>query len=55
MNRDDSRRWLLTFSDYGEAPGENIKSEFMDIRDGKLYMPEAGRKGVSDWPVNPSN
>ena len=39
-------KWLKTFSEYGSAPGQNIKSEFMDIVDGKLYMPEAGNHRV---------
>ena len=44
---DKSYKWLLTFSEYGSAKGQNIKSEFMDIRDGKLYMPEAGNTASS--------
>ena len=43
---DTSYKWMLTFSEYGSEPGQNIKSEFMDIRDGKLYMPEAGNHRV---------
>jgi DNA-binding beta-propeller fold protein YncE len=44
---DKSYKWLLTFSEYGTEKGQNIKSEFMDIRDGKLYMPEAGNHRVN--------
>ncbi len=39
--------WIKTFSDYGEAPGENIKSEFMSIYEGKLFMPEAGNHRIN--------
>jgi len=42
----------LTFSEYGSAKGQNIKSEFMDIRDGKLYMPEAGNHRVDVFDLN---
>ena len=42
----------MTFSDYGDAPGENIKSEFMDIRDGKLYMPEAGNHRINVFDLD---
>lgn len=42
--------WLQTFTGYGAQPGQAIKPEFMDIRDGRLYVPEAGnhRAGVFD-------
>src|SRR5262249_55215357 len=30
---DATFKWLLTFSEYGSAKGQNQKSEFMDIRD----------------------
>src|SRR5215468_7660690 len=43
---DKNFKWLLTFSEYGSEKGQNIKSEFMDIHDGKLYMPEAGNHRV---------
>jgi DNA-binding beta-propeller fold protein YncE len=43
---DPAFRWLLTFSDYGSGPGQNQKSEFMDIGHGRLYMPEAGNHRV---------
>jgi DNA-binding beta-propeller fold protein YncE len=49
---DASYEWLLTFSDYGSARGQNMKSEFMDIRDGKLYMPEAGNHRVDVFDLN---
>ena len=44
---DKDHNWVMTFSDYGDAPGENIKSEFMAIHDGLLYMPEAGNHRVN--------
>ncbi|MDM8548876.1 NHL repeat-containing protein [Desulfobacterales bacterium HSG2] len=43
---DRNYNWILTFSDYGSEPGENIKSEFMDIYDGLLYMADAGNHRV---------
>ena len=48
---DRKYNWLLTFSDYGSEPGENIKSEFTDIYNGKYYMPEAGNHRVSVWDL----
>ena len=44
---DKDHNWVMTFSDYGNEPGENIKSEFMDIYNGRLYMPEAGNHRVN--------
>src|SRR5215470_13982649 len=49
---DASYNWVLTFSEYGSEKGQNIKSEFMDIRDGKLYMPEAGNHRVDVFDLN---
>jgi DNA-binding beta-propeller fold protein YncE len=49
---DKTHKWLLTFSEYGSGKGQNIKSEFMDIRDGKLYMPEAGNHRVDVFDLN---
>lgn len=43
---DADYNWLQTFSDWGEAPGENMKSEFMSVYDGLLYMAEAGNHRV---------
>jgi DNA-binding beta-propeller fold protein YncE len=48
---DKEYKWLQTFSDYGSAPGENIKSEFTDIYDGLYYMPEAGNHRISVWDL----
>jgi DNA-binding beta-propeller fold protein YncE len=45
-------KWSLTFSEYGTGPGQNIKSEFMDIRDDKLYMPEAGNHRVNVFDLD---
>lgn len=39
-------KWIKTFSEYGEAPGQNFKSEFISIHDGKLYLPEVGNSRV---------
>src|SRR5215813_2614427 len=49
---DASYNWVLTFSEYGSEKGQNIKSEFIDIRDGKLYMPEAGNHRVDVFDLN---
>jgi DNA-binding beta-propeller fold protein YncE len=49
---DASYKWLLTFSEYGSEKGQNIKSEFMEIHDGKLYMPEAGNHRVDVFDLN---
>lgn len=43
--------WKFTFSEYGSEPGQNIKSEFTDIRNGLYYMPEAGNHRVSVWDL----
>lgn len=48
---DKDHSWKFTFSEYGSEPGQNIKSEFTDIRDGKYYMPEAGNHRVSVWDL----
>jgi DNA-binding beta-propeller fold protein YncE len=40
-------KWLLSFSEYGSEPGHNMKSEFMDIRDGRLYLPDVGNHRIS--------
>lgn len=39
--------WLDTFSEYGTEPGQNFKSEFTSIYDGKYYMPEVGNHRVN--------
>ena len=44
---DAAHNWILTFSEYGSEKGQNMKSEFIDIRDGRLYMPEAGNHRVN--------
>lgn len=40
-------KWLLTFSEYGSEPGQTMKSEFMDIRDGRLYVPDIGNNRIN--------
>ena len=49
---DKNYKWVKTFSDYGSEPGENIKSEFMDIYKGRLYMPEAGNHRVNIFDLD---
>ncbi len=43
---------IKTFSKYGSGPGENIKSEFTCIYNGKYYMAEAGNHRVSVWDLD---
>src|SRR6185437_14779705 len=45
-------KWLLTFSEYGSAPGQNQKSEFMDIAFNQLYLPEAGNHRVDVFDLS---
>lgn len=49
---DASHKWLMTFSEYGSAPGQNMKSEFMDIRAGRLYMPDIGNHRVNVFDLS---
>jgi DNA-binding beta-propeller fold protein YncE len=49
---DPSFKWLMTFSEYGSGKGQNIKSEFMDIRDGRLYLPEAGNHRIDVFDLD---
>lgn len=49
---DPAYQWQMTFSEYGSEPGQNMKSEFMDIRDGRLYMPDAGNHRVNVFDVS---
>lgn len=44
---DSSYQWLKTFSEYGTALGQNIKSEFSSVYNGKFYMPEVGSNRVN--------
>jgi DNA-binding beta-propeller fold protein YncE len=48
---DKGYKWVKTFSEYGSQPGQNIKSEFTDIYQGKYYMPEAGNHRISVWDL----
>ena len=49
---DKDFKWLKTFSDYGSEPGQNIKSEFLCIYKGLLYLPEAGNHRVSVFDLD---
>jgi DNA-binding beta-propeller fold protein YncE len=49
---DTGHRWISTFSDYGSGKGQTKKSEFMDIYDGKLFVPEAGNHRVSVFDLD---
>jgi len=49
---DKDYKWLDTFSEYGEEPGQNIKSEFTDIYEGLYYLPEAGNHRISVFDLD---
>jgi DNA-binding beta-propeller fold protein YncE len=49
---DPAHKWLLTFSEYGSGKGQNMKSEFMDIRDDRLYLPETGNHRVDVFDLS---
>jgi DNA-binding beta-propeller fold protein YncE len=49
---DATYKWVKTFSNWGEAPGENMKPEFMSIYDGLLYMAEAGNHRVNVFDMH---
>jgi DNA-binding beta-propeller fold protein YncE len=49
---DASYRWLMTFSEYGSLPGQNMKSEFMGIRDGRLYLPDVDNHRINVFELN---
>ena len=44
--------WLLTFSEYGSEPGQNMKSEFMSIRDGRLFLPDVGNHRINVFDLS---
>jgi DNA-binding beta-propeller fold protein YncE len=44
--------WLLTFSEYGAGSGQNMKSEFMDIHNGKLYLPDIGNHRINVFDLS---
>jgi DNA-binding beta-propeller fold protein YncE len=48
---DKDFKWLKTFSEYGNKPGENMKSEFTSIFEGKYYMAEAGNSRINVWDL----
>lgn len=52
------RKWskdykpVKTFSKLGSGPGENMKSEFMDLANGLIYLPEQGSNRVDVFDLN---
>lgn len=53
INRYDADFKLIDFfSEYGSKPGQNIRSEFMSIYDGKLYMADAGNHQVDVFDLS---
>lgn len=49
---DENYSWMMTFSDYGEEPGQNFRSEFMDIHEGLLYMAEVGNNRIDVFDLD---
>ena len=49
---DSAFTYLSTFSEYGSAPGQNMKSEFLDIREGRLYLPDIGNNRVNVFDLD---
>ena len=49
---DQDYKWLMTFSEYGTAAGQNIKSEFTSIYNGKYYMPDAGNHRINVFDLD---
>jgi DNA-binding beta-propeller fold protein YncE len=45
-------QWLATFSEYGSEPGQLMKSELMDIRGDRLYIPDIGNHRVSVFSLD---
>jgi DNA-binding beta-propeller fold protein YncE len=43
---------VLTFSGYGAAKGQNMKSEFMEVSGDRLYMADAGNHRVDVFDVS---
>ncbi|ACA15895.1 NHL repeat containing protein [Methylobacterium sp. 4-46] len=49
---DPAFRWLVTFGGYGAGAGQTMRSEFMDIHGGRLFVPEAGTHRVSVFDLD---
>lgn len=49
---DSSYRWVKTFSEYGPAPGQNMRSEFMHVAAGRLYLAEAGNHRIDVFDLD---
>jgi DNA-binding beta-propeller fold protein YncE len=49
---DASYKWLITFSGYGSKLGQTMQSEFMDVHDGKLYVPDVGNNRVNVFALD---
>jgi DNA-binding beta-propeller fold protein YncE len=44
--------WKATYSSFGSGPGQNMRSEFMSIHEGKLYMADAGNHRVDVFALD---
>lgn len=51
---DASFKLLQVFSGYGSELGQTIKAEFMDVRNGRLYVPDAGNHRVNVFSLSGS-
>jgi DNA-binding beta-propeller fold protein YncE len=49
---DPSFKWQMTFGGYGSRLGETKQAEFMDIRDGKLYIPDVGNNRINVFSLD---
>lgn len=49
---DPSFRWVMTFSGYGSGLGQTMMSELMDIRHGRLYVPDIGNHRVNVFSLD---
>jgi DNA-binding beta-propeller fold protein YncE len=49
---DYEHKRVLSFSEYGEGKGQNVKSEFMEISGNRLYMADAGNHRVDVFDLD---
>ena len=51
-SEENGNKWIKTFAGYGSEPGQNFKSEFISIHDGRLYLPEVGNNEVDVFDLD---
>ena len=49
---DAQYRWVATYAGYGSDLGQTMMSEFMDIRNGRLYVPDVGNHRVNVFSLD---